>query len=85
MNFDTNETQLMIAQSIKDFAEINIRPFIMEWDEAQTFPLLLFKQITVWLDELTLVYRGHKILTTIIFVYHKCILDLLVQRFNLGF
>jgi hypothetical protein len=23
MNFDPNETQLMIAQSIKDFAEIN--------------------------------------------------------------
>ncbi len=45
MNFDYNETQLMIAQSIKDFAEKNIRPYIMEWDEAQTFPVELFKQL----------------------------------------
>jgi len=45
MNFDYNETQLMIAQSIKDFAEKNIRPYIMEWDEAQIFPLPLLKQL----------------------------------------
>ncbi len=45
MNFDYNETQIMIAQSIKDFAEKNIKPFIMEWDEAQTFPVPLFKQL----------------------------------------
>ncbi|AWG20057.1 acyl-CoA dehydrogenase [Flavobacterium faecale] len=45
MNFDYNETQSMIAQSIKDFAEINIRPFIMEWDEAQIFPVPLFKKL----------------------------------------
>jgi alkylation response protein AidB-like acyl-CoA dehydrogenase len=45
MNFDYNETQSMIAQSIKDFAEKNIRPYIMEWDEAQIFPVQLFKQL----------------------------------------
>lgn len=45
MNFDYNETQLMIAQSIKDFAEKNIRPYVMDWDEAQTFPIPLFKQL----------------------------------------
>lgn len=45
MNFDYNETQLMIAQSIKDFAEKNIRPNIMEWDEAQIFPVSLFKKL----------------------------------------
>lgn len=45
MNFDYNETQLMIAQSIKDFAEKNIRLNIMEWDEAQTFPIPLFKKL----------------------------------------
>ncbi|MNX20974.1 Acyl-CoA dehydrogenase [compost metagenome] len=45
MNFDYNETQLMIAQSIKDFAEKNIRPYIMEWDESQIFPISLFKQL----------------------------------------
>lgn len=45
MNFDYSETQLMIAQSIRDFAEQYIRPHIMEWDEAQTFPVSLFKQL----------------------------------------
>ncbi|EJG00515.1 acyl-CoA dehydrogenase family protein [Flavobacterium sp. F52] len=45
MNFDYNETQIMIAQSIKDFAEKNIRPYIMEWDEEQIFPIPLFKKL----------------------------------------
>lgn len=45
MNFEYNETQSMIAQSIRDFAEKNIRPNIMEWDEAQIFPIPLFKKL----------------------------------------
>ncbi|OCB74154.1 acyl-CoA dehydrogenase family protein [Flavobacterium glycines] len=45
MYFDYSETQNMIAQSIRDFAEKNIRPYIMEWDEAQIFPVPLFKQL----------------------------------------
>ncbi len=45
MNFDYNETQLLIAQSIRDFAEQNIRPYIMEWDEAQVFPISLFEKL----------------------------------------
>lgn len=45
MNFEYNETQLMIAQSIKDFAEKNIRPNIMEWDEDQIFPVDIFKKL----------------------------------------
>lgn len=45
MNFDYNETQSMIAQSIKDFAEKNIKPYIMDWDETQIFPIPLFKKL----------------------------------------
>lgn len=45
MDFSYNETQSMIAQSIRDFAEQHIRPYIMEWDEAQTFPVDLFKKL----------------------------------------
>ena len=45
MNFDVNETQKLISQSIKDFAEQHIRPYIMEWDEAQIFPSALFKEL----------------------------------------
>ncbi len=45
MNFDYSETQVMIAQSARDFAEQYIRPHIMEWDEAQKFPVSLFKKM----------------------------------------
>ncbi|MNK01465.1 Acyl-CoA dehydrogenase [compost metagenome] len=45
MNFEYNETQNMIAQSIRDFAEQHIRPNIMEWDESQHFPVDLFKKL----------------------------------------
>jgi len=45
MNFQTSETQKMIAQSIRDFAQNNIQPYIMEWDEAQIFPVELFKKL----------------------------------------
>ena len=45
MNFDYSEPQTLIAKSIRDFAEKNIRPYIMEWDEAQIFPIPLFKKL----------------------------------------
>jgi len=45
MNFEQNENQKMIADMCRDFAEKNIRPYILEWDEAQTFPVPLFKQL----------------------------------------
>lgn len=44
--FIENEQQMMmIRQSARDFAETHIRPYIMEWDEAQTFPAPLFKKL----------------------------------------
>jgi len=45
MNFDYNDTQVMIAQSIREFAELHIHPNIMDWDESQHFPADLFKQL----------------------------------------
>lgn len=45
MNFDYSETQAMIAESARDFAEKHIRPHIMEWDESQKFPVPLFKKM----------------------------------------
>lgn len=44
MNFDYSEEQRLIAASARDFAEQYIRPHIMVWDEAQTFPLQVFKK-----------------------------------------
>ncbi|NND16357.1 MAG: acyl-CoA dehydrogenase [Eudoraea sp.] len=43
-SFEYSETQQMVANSAKDFAEQHIRPFIMEWDEAQVFPIEVFKK-----------------------------------------
>ena len=45
MNFEATENQIMIRQMCKDFAEKNIRPHVMEWDESQTFPTHVFKQM----------------------------------------
>ena len=40
-----NENQLMIAQMVRDFAEKEIRPHFMEWDETQEFPVHVFKKL----------------------------------------
>jgi alkylation response protein AidB-like acyl-CoA dehydrogenase len=44
-SFSSNDNQVMVGQMAKDFAEKNIRPYIMEWDEAQTFPVEVFKKL----------------------------------------
>jgi len=44
LSFDYSETQLMVAASAKKFAEQHIRPFVMQWDEAQEFPVEVFKK-----------------------------------------
>ena len=45
MNFENTEMQNIIAQSVKDFAEQHIRPYMMDWDENQTFPVELFHKL----------------------------------------
>lgn len=45
MNFEKNENQIMIADMIRDFAEKEIKPNMMEWDEKQIFPVELFKKL----------------------------------------
>jgi len=45
INFDESENQTMIAQMIKDFGELEIRPNIMDWDESQEFPVPLFRKM----------------------------------------
>jgi alkylation response protein AidB-like acyl-CoA dehydrogenase len=44
INFDYSETQKMVAESARDFAQQYIFPHVMEWDEAQTFPVEVFKK-----------------------------------------
>ena len=45
MNFKTSETQDMIRQAAKDFAAKYIKPYVMDWDESQHFPVELFKKM----------------------------------------
>lgn len=45
MNFELTENQIMVRDMVRDFAEKEIRPNIMEWDESQTFPKELFHKM----------------------------------------
>lgn len=45
MNFNPSENQAMIAQMVRDFAEKEVRPYLMDWDEAQHFPIDTFKKM----------------------------------------
>lgn len=45
MNLTQSENQRMVAEMARDFAEKEIRPHVMIWDEAQTFPVELFKKL----------------------------------------
>src|SRR3954453_14682485 len=38
MNFELSDEQLQIKYSIREFAESEIKPHVMEWDESQHFP-----------------------------------------------
>src|SRR5436190_15567782 len=44
MDFRLTEDQLLIQQSVREFAESEIKPHLMEWDEAQHFPVDTFKR-----------------------------------------
>jgi len=39
------ETLEMIRQTAQDFAATRIKPYVMEWDEAQHFPVDLFREM----------------------------------------
>lgn len=45
MNFEKTENQKMIAQMVRDFAEKEIRPNVMKWDESQEFPKEVFRKM----------------------------------------
>lgn len=40
-----SETQRMIIDAVRDFAEKHIRPHVMEWDEAQHFPVDVMQKL----------------------------------------
>ena len=45
MDFKYTETQQQIAEMVRDFANKEIRPKMMEWDESQYFPVEVFHKM----------------------------------------
>jgi alkylation response protein AidB-like acyl-CoA dehydrogenase len=45
MTFEETENQKMIAQMIRDFGTREIKPYMMDWDERQEFPIDLFHEM----------------------------------------
>ncbi len=45
MDFQLNEEQLQLKKSVREFAEREIAPHVMEWDEAGEFPLATIKEL----------------------------------------
>jgi len=45
MEFKKDELTAQVAATARDFARLHIKPFVMEWDESQTFPLAVFKEM----------------------------------------
>src|SRR5215216_5975287 len=44
MNLALTEEQQLLRRSVREFAETELRPHVMEWDEAQQFPRELLTQ-----------------------------------------
>jgi alkylation response protein AidB-like acyl-CoA dehydrogenase len=45
MDFRLSEEQQLLRRAVREFAETEIRPHVMEWDEAQHFPLELLPSL----------------------------------------
>jgi len=45
MNFQTAELTQQVAQTAAEFARHHIKPYVMDWDESQEFPLQTFKEM----------------------------------------
>ena len=45
MNFEYTEEQKQLRKAVREFAEGEIAPHVMEWDEAQTFPAEVIRKL----------------------------------------
>lgn len=45
MDFSYSETQKMIAETVRDFGAQHIKPYMMDWDNSQEFPVHVFKAL----------------------------------------
>src|ERR1700730_12377895 len=45
LDFQLNEEQLQLKKTVREFAEREIKPNVMKWDEAGEFPLATIKEL----------------------------------------
>src|SRR5262249_50236524 len=45
MDFEYTPDQLALRRAVREFAEAEIAPHVMAWDEAQTFPLEVIRKL----------------------------------------
>lgn len=45
VHFDESENQLLIAEMVRNFGAKEIKPYMMDWDESQEFPVELFHKM----------------------------------------
>src|SRR4051812_46503427 len=45
MDFRPSDEQALLRRSVREFAEAEMRPHVMEWDEAQHFPMELLPKL----------------------------------------
>ena len=45
MDFGYSPEQNQLRKSIREFAEAEMRPHVMEWDETQHFPVDVFREL----------------------------------------
>ncbi len=45
MDFKQSELTEQVAQTARDFALQHIKPYVMQWDETQEFPVHIFKEL----------------------------------------
>ena len=45
MNFELTEEQQQVKRTVREFAEAELKPHVMEWDEAQYFPKELWPKL----------------------------------------
>jgi hypothetical protein len=45
VDFDYTPEQIQLRREVRDFAAAEIAPHVMEWDEAQTFPLEVIRKL----------------------------------------
>ncbi len=44
MEFEYTQEQIQLRKTVRDFAEAEIAPYVLEWDEDQIFPLDAIKE-----------------------------------------